>query len=182
MLTLEAFDERVEALWQSQKRMAAPRKFKSGRRAGTVRTAGMPIQFERSDLRRWLWKQVGLNAVPCPYCRTPIDIVSLTLDHIIPRSLGGEFSLANMQVICRECNERKSNMTAEGFTNLLEFAQIRLSAYDRDVLLGRLKAAHHGSPARFFRPRKDATPALPAPSGRPSLAVPVAKQKSLDWF
>lgn len=162
MLTVEIFRERVDALWDSQKRMAAPRKWKSGKRAGKVKRQAAPILFSKQDLSRWLWKQVGLNAIPCVYCRRPIDILSLTIDHVVPRSAGGEFSLENMQCICEDCNQRKGNLSHEAFEMLLRFARTELSAYDQGVLLARLKAAHHGSAQRFFRKPAE-TPSKPPP-------------------
>lgn len=33
----------------------------------------------------------------------------MTIDHIVPRSLGGESSLANYQPMCQHCNSRKGN-------------------------------------------------------------------------
>jgi 5-methylcytosine-specific restriction endonuclease McrA len=178
VLTADIFRERVAALWDSQKRMAAPRKFRSGRRTGMVRRQAAPIQFTRDELQRWLWTRVGLNAVCCPYCRTPIDIVSLTLDHIVPRSLGGEFSLDNLEPICMDCNQRKGNMTHDGFVLLLTFVREKLSPYDSGILLARLKAAHHGSAQRFFRLKAAAPPAV---SASPPLAKP-AQQKSIDFW
>lgn len=172
MLTQEIFKERVEALWNSQKRMAAPKKWKSGKRAGAVRNSGHQILFTKTDLTRWLWGGVGLNAIPCPYCRVPIDILSLTIDHVIPRSAGGEFRLENMQCICQDCNERKSNFSHNGFEDLLEFARTKLSPYDQGVLLGRLKAAHHGAAQRFF--------SKPAEPGQKNLPPP-PKQNAMDF-
>jgi 5-methylcytosine-specific restriction endonuclease McrA len=165
MLSKSDFEKRVTALWQSQQRMAAPKKWRSGRRAGTIRKNQIPIEFTKPELEDWLWAQIGLHAIPCPYCGTPIDILSLTLDHRMPREIGGAFNLFNLQVVCVDCNNRKGSMTAEGFSALIEFSRTQ-SQHDRTVLLARLKAAHHGVGQRFFRPAATAKPVKqPAPDG-----------------
>jgi 5-methylcytosine-specific restriction endonuclease McrA len=47
----------------------------------------------------------------CQYCgRTDAD---LTLDHVIPRRLGGEHSWENLVTACRNCNHSKGGRTAE---------------------------------------------------------------------
>lgn len=163
MITVELFDQRVTALWASQQSMAREKRWKSGKRAGMTRVPQQPIQFTKKELRQALWERVGLNAMPCPYCGVPIDILSLTLDHCTPRSLGGEFTIANMDVTCKDCNARKSDMTHEGFSALLEFSK-SLSAWDRDKLMKRLKDANAGSRQRFFRP-KAAQASIPGPAG-----------------
>jgi hypothetical protein len=74
--------------------------------------------------------------------------------------------LENMQCICKECNERKGNMSHAAYDGLLHFLRTQLSPYDQGVLLGRLKAAHAGSANRFFRDKNKPTtpsPRLPAP-------------------
>lgn len=180
MLTAEIFEERIEALWASQKRMAAPKKWKGGKRAGSIRRPAAPIEFNKQQLREWLWQRVGLNAIPCPYCGAPIDIVSLTLDHIHPRSIGGDFSLSNMQPICKDCNSMKGDMTCAGFEKLLMFART-LSPHDQTKLAARLKAAHHGSANRFFRDKARAQVPSPSPQ-RPALSRVPAQPKLDPWF
>lgn len=167
MITQKQFDDRVKKLYASQKSMAAPKKWKSGRRAGTVRHPGYVVEFSESQLRAALWAKVGLNAIPCPYCHVPIDILSLTLDHVIPRSLGGRFSLENMQICCEDDNHRKGDLSHEAFAMLLAFARRVFSSHDYDTLLKRLKAAHAGSMQRFGRnrdakARNQTMPMLPA--------------------
>jgi hypothetical protein len=161
MITFEVFRSRCKDLWNSQKRMAAPRKWKSGKRAGTVRVEASPIEFDYDDLERWLSKQVGLNIITCPYCRVPIDILNLTIDHITPRALGGRFALDNMQCICCECNERKGKFSGDGFKALLEFSRSSLHPHDEGVLLSRLRqaAGFHGT----FRKPTDQAKKLPPP-------------------
>ena len=38
---------------------------------------------------------------------------SLTLDHVLPRSRGGESSWDNLVACCKKCNHRKGNRTPE---------------------------------------------------------------------
>lgn len=45
----------------------------------------------------------------CCSCGSKSD---LTIDHITPRSLGGDSSDDNLQVLCRKCNSAKNNRTA----------------------------------------------------------------------
>lgn len=177
MITVDQFRQRVTALWDSQKRMAAARKWKSGRRAGQVKTPAAIIQFTKRDLEKWLWEDIGLSAALCPYCQGPMDILSLTLDHVVPRSLGGQFRLDNMQPICVDCNHRKGDMTHEGFTSLIDFARSILTPYDQGILLKRLADANAGSASRFFRDKKNQQP---QPANLP-LPKP-AQQAELDWF
>lgn len=153
MITIEQFKERGKALWKSQQGMAAARYWKSGKRKGRLRVPAQTLYFTEQELLRWLWQRVGLNAIPCPGCSAPIDILSVTPDHILPRDIGGTFTLDNMQLICQPCNQRKGEMTGEGFFLLVNHLMPQLSPYDRDVLWKRLLAAHHGSMRRFGRQR-----------------------------
>lgn len=45
----------------------------------------------------------------CPYCRRTMDALNVlpTIDHIHPRSLGGQTTIW----ACMDCNGRKGNMT-----------------------------------------------------------------------
>ena len=47
----------------------------------------------------------------CQYCGK--NDGDLTLDHVIPRSLGGSHSWENLVAACRHCNHRKGGRTAE---------------------------------------------------------------------
>jgi 5-methylcytosine-specific restriction endonuclease McrA len=154
MIDIEQFKERGKALWKSQQSMAAARYWKSGKRKGQVRVPAQEIHFKEVDLLRWLWQRVGINAIPCPCCSSvPIDILSLTIDHLTPRSAGGTFSLDNMEIICRDCNQRKGEMSQRAFRLLIDFIRRELAPVDQAVLMNRLKAAHHGARQRFNRPK-----------------------------
>jgi 5-methylcytosine-specific restriction endonuclease McrA len=45
----------------------------------------------------------------CQYCGETFSPADLTLDHVIPRSRGGESTWENLVACCRACNRRKGN-------------------------------------------------------------------------
>ncbi len=49
----------------------------------------------------------------CEYCQSPAKYSTQTfsLDHIMPRSQGGETSLDNLALACQGCNNHKYNKT-----------------------------------------------------------------------
>ncbi len=47
----------------------------------------------------------------CQYCGEKKGVAELTLDHILPRSRGGDNSPVNVVTACVPCNNRKSNRT-----------------------------------------------------------------------
>ena len=50
----------------------------------------------------------------CEYCHSPerLSANRLTVDHAIPRSLGGSDKIDNLALACRRCNERRYNFVA----------------------------------------------------------------------
>ena len=49
----------------------------------------------------------------CQYCAARKSVNDLTLDHILPRSRGGDNSPVNIVTACVPCNNRKSNRTPD---------------------------------------------------------------------
>ena len=47
----------------------------------------------------------------CQYCGKTGNLDSLTLDHVIPRSRGGNNSWQNLVAACKKCNQKKGNKT-----------------------------------------------------------------------
>jgi hypothetical protein len=50
----------------------------------------------------------------CEYCHS-LELLSanrFTIDHIVPRSLGGSDDIENLALACRRCNERRYNFVA----------------------------------------------------------------------
>lgn len=58
-------------------------------------------------MRFEVFKRDGFKCVFCG--RSAKDGVKLEVDHILPRSLGGNNHMDNYQTLCRDCNLGKSN-------------------------------------------------------------------------
>lgn len=50
------------------------------------------------------------DRMKCQYCETTQD---LTIDHILPRSRGGEDTWTNLVAACTKCNQKKGNRTPD---------------------------------------------------------------------
>jgi 5-methylcytosine-specific restriction endonuclease McrA len=49
----------------------------------------------------------------CQYCQKIQTASEMTLDHVLPRSRGGESSWENLVACCNRCNNRKGNRTPD---------------------------------------------------------------------
>ncbi|MBM3734329.1 MAG: HNH endonuclease [Acidobacteria bacterium] len=49
----------------------------------------------------------------CQYCHKTSPASELTLDHVVPRSRGGETTWENLVACCHSCNNRKGSRTPE---------------------------------------------------------------------
>ena len=49
----------------------------------------------------------------CQYCDKKLAGAQITVDHIIPKSLGGITSFTNCVICCQSCNSKKANNTPE---------------------------------------------------------------------
>jgi 5-methylcytosine-specific restriction endonuclease McrA len=69
------------------------------------------IPFERKSLSR---KNILLrDHNTCQYCAKVFPPPDLTLDHIVPRSHGGDSTWDNLVASCRACNNRKGSRSPE---------------------------------------------------------------------
>ena len=60
--------------------------------------------------RRSIWKRDDYS---CQYCGRKPDHDECTLDHILPKSLGGETSWTNCVLACYQCNSQKADKRPE---------------------------------------------------------------------
>lgn len=49
----------------------------------------------------------------CQYCGSQPPSGELTIDHVVPRSKGGQFQWTNLVTACKPCNHRKANRTPQ---------------------------------------------------------------------
>lgn len=49
----------------------------------------------------------------CQYCQRRLPPSQLTLDHVVPRSQGGQRCWENIVTACRPCNARKANLSCD---------------------------------------------------------------------
>lgn len=62
-------------------------------------------KFTDTEKRTMYEKQLGI----CPMCHNRYEFEEMHADHIIPWSKGGKTTLDNGQMLCRDCNLKKSN-------------------------------------------------------------------------
>ena len=90
------------------------------RRARKV-SAGVRQRLETAKAQDWRRKRFKKQDGLCAYCEAPMVLEpqnskrAATLDHVIPRSRGGEHHWENVVCACRTCNEEKGDMTADEF-------------------------------------------------------------------
>jgi 5-methylcytosine-specific restriction endonuclease McrA len=99
---------------------------------------GMPrrnVPFSRRNLYR-------RDKFTCQYCGNRPGSEELTIDHIVPRSLGGRTSWSNCVLACVECNKRKANRSPrEASMHLRKQPKIPHWSWDVEVALGHRKAS-----------------------------------------
>lgn len=72
--------------------------------SSVVRARG--LKFNRRNV---FYRDKGV----CQYCSTKVSADEFTLDHVVPKSQGGQSSWENIVTACAKCNYRKANRTPE---------------------------------------------------------------------
>lgn len=102
----------------------------------TLRSVGRAFKYPSvirlNKYARVPYRQVSLTRAnifrrdkhTCAYCGARTD---LTIDHILPRSIGGRESWENLITACQSCNAKKGNQTPEQSGMKLRFQPFRPS-------------------------------------------------------
>jgi 5-methylcytosine-specific restriction endonuclease McrA len=66
-------------------------------------------EYTRSIPASWRPKILASFNNECVHCKTPLELSTAHMDHIIPFSKGGGTALSNLQPLCELCNLKKGN-------------------------------------------------------------------------
>lgn len=84
-------------------------------------------------LNRYMSKDDRIRAKThgrCAYCGIKLKRRESTRDHMIPRSHGGQDTIENLWLCCRQCNKNKANMSLERFRTIF-FGDDRQFEFER---------------------------------------------------
>jgi 5-methylcytosine-specific restriction endonuclease McrA len=174
MITEAQFDERAKDLYKWMQGRLREKKWKSGRRAGTIRVHKQELPFTYPQFQVWLWREIGIHAKACPWCGTPIDVFSMEIDHKTPLNLGGELGFENLQCICGDCNRLKGELMPSEYRELRNwlFYGTTVSEHLRADILSRLRSAAMGKRLRYFPAKKKGDKPASKPPKQLSLKEP----------
>ena len=70
------------------------------------------------------------NGFKCAYCNNKMDLkyeneYGWTIDHVIPRYVGGKDNVENLTFCCRDCNFQKKIMNEEDYRTKMEKIKLR---------------------------------------------------------
>jgi hypothetical protein len=82
----------------------------------------------------------------CQYCGEQKPVRELTLDHVFPKSRGGDSSWENLTTACKKCNNKKADRTPEEAGMKL----LSLPAQPRDTLVFELMVRNQPHLARAW--------------------------------
>lgn len=71
------------------------------------------VRFSQSKLNFSKRLILRRDRYTCGYCEAKYNISNLTIDHILPKSLGGKNSFTNCITACIPCNRRKGAKTLQ---------------------------------------------------------------------
>ena len=107
------------------------------------------LPYTQAQFMKWLWTEIQCQAIPCPFCRALIDILSMQLDHKIPLRRGGGMEFENRECLCERCNQVKGELTRDEFLLLVAFME-GPGAHFRQRLEGTLISGGLGKVMKHF--------------------------------
>jgi 5-methylcytosine-specific restriction endonuclease McrA len=70
---------------------------------------------KKSTIKRAMFG--GRSRVECHYCQCMLTFSQATLDHVLPKSMGGTFAIRNLVLACLSCNQKRGDAPYERFSN-----------------------------------------------------------------
>jgi 5-methylcytosine-specific restriction endonuclease McrA len=71
----------------------------------------------------------------CIYCKKPLTLETMTIEHVVPRAKGGKNTIDNLRPACGFCNSvhRNPNDVDHISRNSLDIAVLRIKMYFRKI-------------------------------------------------
>ncbi len=88
------------------------------KRSDKIKKDEPPLKLTPTEVRRLYGKLLyGKQEGYCPGCEEHEKFKNMDVDHIVPRTRGGTNDMANLQLLCRQCNSSKGDKTMEEWKN-----------------------------------------------------------------
>jgi 5-methylcytosine-specific restriction endonuclease McrA len=121
-----------------------PKYWRSGKRAGQLRSAGRSLPFSLEEFRAWCVKTMREQGNRCYYCPRPIDVLHFEPDHYVPLEYNGDIGLENLVAACEDCNRLKGATMPDDFIKLRSFLEHDISHLSAGDITKRLRAGSMG--------------------------------------
>jgi len=79
---------------------------------------------KRTELRQKVWLKYNKR---CAYCGKELKYKDMQIDHLFPKTYGGNDRFINLMPSCRRCNHYKRAENLEGFRRLILTLHKRIS-------------------------------------------------------
>jgi len=80
---------------------------------------------KRQNIRHVVWLKFNKH---CAYCGKELEYKDMQIDHMYPKTYGGNNELINLMPSCRRCNHYKRDMTLKEFRHLIKTLHERIQA------------------------------------------------------
>ena len=73
------------------------------------------LQAKKAKYLRKRGKILDRTNGRCAYCGIPLDLMAMSIDHVIPRHRGGQSIYENLLAACKDCNTSKNELSVEEY-------------------------------------------------------------------
>lgn len=109
-----------------------------------IKRSYKPLSFSRKEL-------IKRDNNLCQFCSKKIYGSEITVDHIVPKSKGGETSFLNCVIACLPCNSKKANLSLDESGLKLIKKPIHPVLYSHDPFRDRITSWHEDWNFYYYR-------------------------------
>lgn len=89
-------------------------------------------------LKRVRQRVIDRDGMICCYCDYPLSTDKITMEHIVPHSKWGDFTVTNLTVACHDCNNRRGSIYFFDYCQRFNFSVDKIAKYKK-LYFGNLK-------------------------------------------